>query len=160
MVVQLKKANNYQNILLALEKHTKLQGQKAYIARTNALTSVLGVSISKKADEKSLTQAYSVFKDEAGQLDPNYSPKTVNVDGWQATINAWLNLFLQVFIISCFFHVFLSLKQKTTKHTKTIFTALSEKLWNCYQACNKSFFLKELDAYMNGRLKIIFHQPC
>jgi hypothetical protein len=126
--------------IVADEKHTKHQGQKAYIATTCAQECVLGVSVSKKADEKSLTQAYSVFKDEARQLDPKYSPKTVNVDGWQATINAWLNLFPQVFIIFCFFHVFLSLKQKSTKHTKAIFTTLSEKLWNCYQAVNKSSF--------------------
>jgi len=42
------------------------------------------------------------FTDEAQQLAPNYSPKTVNVDGWQATINTWLKLFPQVFIIYYF----------------------------------------------------------
>ena len=126
--------------LVADEKHTKLQGQKAYIATTCAQECVLGVSISKKADEKSLTEAYRVFKDEAEQLNPDYSPKTVNVDGWKATLNAWVKLFPQVFIIYCFLHVFLGLKQKSTKHTKAIFTTLSDKWWNCYQACHKSTF--------------------
>ena len=125
--------------LVADEKHTKLKGQKTNIATTCAEECILGVSVANKADKESLTEAYSVFK-EAEQLDPNYSPKTVNVDGWKATFNAWLNLFPQILIILCFFHFFLSLKQKATKQTKAIFATLSDKLWNCYQAYNKSSF--------------------
>jgi hypothetical protein len=126
--------------VIADEKHTLLGGEKAYIATIYANECVLGVSVVKKADEKSLTKAYGVFKNEVQQIDPNYSPKTVNVDGLQATENSWLNLFPQISIILCFFHLFLGLKPKVTKDTKVIFSTLSEKLWNCYKASNKSSF--------------------
>ena len=141
------------NHLVADEKHTRIKGEKAYIATTCAKECVLGVSVVKKADEKCLTQAYGVFKDEAKQLDPNYSPQTVNVDGWKATENAWLNLFSQVSIILCFFHVFLSFKQKATKKTKIIFSTLSEKLWNCYKASNRSSFSQRVRRLYEWAIK-------
>jgi hypothetical protein len=71
--------------LLADEKHTDLNGQKAYIALTVAQDCVLGASMSTAADEKQLTEAYRHFKAEAQQLQPNYHPQTVNTDGWTAT---------------------------------------------------------------------------
>lgn len=123
--------------LVADEKHTRIFG--AYIATTCAKECVLGVSVVNQADEKSLTQAYQVFKDEAQQVEPNYSPKTVNIDGWKATKNSGLNGFPKLSIILCFFHVFLGLKLRMTKDTKTLFPTLSEKLWDCYKAPNTSF---------------------
>jgi len=63
--------------LVADEKHTRIKGKKAYIATTCAKECLLGVSVTNQADEKSLTQAYQVFKDEAQKLEPTYSPKTV-----------------------------------------------------------------------------------
>jgi hypothetical protein len=55
-----------------------------------------------KADEAALTNAYGVFKTEAQQLKADYQPKTVNTDGWQATILAWQTLFSGILIIACF----------------------------------------------------------
>ena len=138
--------------LLADEKHTRIKGQKAYIATTCASECILGVSVAKKADEESLTQAYGVFKDEAQQVD-NYSPKTINMDGWKATENSWLNLFPQISIILCFFQVFLSLKPKATKHTRAIFATLSDKLWNCYEASNKSSFSQRIRRLYEWAIK-------
>jgi len=38
----------------------------------------------------------------------------------------------------------LSLKPKATKQTRAIFATLWEKLWNCYQASNKSSFSPQI----------------
>ncbi len=102
--------------IAADEKHTRIKGKKAYIATTCSKECILGVSVVNQADEKNLTQAYQVFKDEARKLESNYSPKTVNVDGWKATENSGLKLFPKISIILCFFHVFLGLKQKVNKN--------------------------------------------
>lgn len=68
--------------LVADEKHTKQGGQKVYIALTVGLGCILEAEISLRADTQALTQAYGVFKREAQQLDPDYHPTSVNLDGW------------------------------------------------------------------------------
>lgn len=78
--------------LLADEKHTRFNGQKAYIATTVADDCVLGASMALGADGDSLTEAYGHFKTEAQDVSPDYEPKTVNTDGWTATRIAWQTL--------------------------------------------------------------------
>ncbi|EDN67078.1 conserved hypothetical protein [Beggiatoa sp. PS] len=75
------------------------------------------------------------------------------MDGWKATENSWLSLFPQVSIILCFFHVFLSLKQKATKQTRTIFATLSKKWWNGYQAFNKGSFSQRIRRLSEWSIK-------
>ncbi|MCP4363372.1 MAG: hypothetical protein GY796_35680 [Chloroflexi bacterium] len=77
-----KHAENLPQHLLADEKHTRFQGNKAYIATTVAKDCVLGASISLTANTEGLTESYGHFKDEAQCLDPEYAPETVNTDGW------------------------------------------------------------------------------
>ena len=79
--------------LLADEKHSKINGEKCYIATTVGDDCVLGVAVSMRADEKSLTAAYKTVKEEVNMLDDEYKPETVNTDGWFATQKAWLTLF-------------------------------------------------------------------
>jgi len=57
----IKESEQLPSPLVADEKHTKIKGKKAYIATTCANECVLGVSVVKKADEKSLTKAYQVL---------------------------------------------------------------------------------------------------
>jgi len=54
--------------LLADEKHTRLNGEKAYIATTVGADCVLGASVALQADEKNLKEAYGHFKTEAQNL--------------------------------------------------------------------------------------------
>lgn len=75
------------------EKHTRILGDKVYVATTVGNECILGASIAKDAGEESLKDAYQVFKDEAQCLKPDYTPTTVNMDGWKATRNAWKFLF-------------------------------------------------------------------
>jgi len=54
--------NKLPNDLLADEKHTRFNGEKAYIATTVGADSVLGASVSLSADFKGLSEAYGHFK--------------------------------------------------------------------------------------------------
>jgi hypothetical protein len=118
--------------LLADEKHTRINGEKAYIAMTVAEGCVLGVSIALGADTPSLTEAYSHFKHEAQRLKPDYQPETVNIDGWTATKNAWLKLFPMITLIQCFLHAYLSIRSRCKKLAD--FPQLCQQVWDIYHA--------------------------
>ena len=126
--------------LVADEKHTKILGDKTYVATTVGNGCVLGASIATDAGEESLTRSYGIFKDEAQCIKPDYSPKTVNTDGWLSTQNAWKTLFPYVFLIACFLHIYIKIRDRSKKKFKDIYEQVVTKLWNCYKAENKASF--------------------
>jgi len=63
----LKDSSQLPQHVVADEKHTWIKKEKAYIATTCAEGCFMGASVVEEADEKSLTKAYSVFKEEAQQ---------------------------------------------------------------------------------------------
>ena len=126
------------------EKHTRILGEKVYVATTVGNECILGASIAKDAGEHSLQDAYHVFKDEAQCLNPDYTPTTVNMDGWKATRKAWQFLFSSVVIICCFLHVFIKIRDRAKKKYKDIFDQAASKLWDCYQAENKTTFSQRI----------------
>lgn len=126
------------------EKHTRILGDKAYIATTVGNECILGASVAKDAGEQSLQDAYQVFKDEAQCLKPTYTPTTVNMDGWKATRNAWKFLFSSVVIICCFLHVFIKIRDRAKRKYKDIFDEAASKLWDCYYAENKIAFSQRI----------------
>lgn len=130
--------------LAADEKHTWILGDKVYVATTVGDECILGASIAGDAGEQSLRNTYQVFKDEAQCLKPDYTPTTVNMDGWQATRNAWKFLFTSVVIICCFLHVFIKIRDRAKKKYKDIFTEAASKLWDCYHAENKRSFSQQI----------------
>ncbi|MCP4166882.1 MAG: hypothetical protein GY759_13460 [Chloroflexi bacterium] len=77
-----KEADKLPEHVLADEKHSRFNGEKAYIATTVGDDCVLGASLAMKADEPALREAYACFQKETGQLKADYQPKTVNTDGW------------------------------------------------------------------------------
>jgi hypothetical protein len=81
----IKFADNLPEHVLADEKHTWINGKKAYIAMTVAKACILGASIALQADTPALTEAYGHFKEESQRLQSDYQPKTVNTDGWGPT---------------------------------------------------------------------------
>ncbi len=83
--------------VIADEKHTKIMGEKAYIATTCANNCILGASIVKQADETELTKAYGVFKKETQVIQADYTPKTVTTDGWLASQKPSKPYFLLLF---------------------------------------------------------------
>jgi hypothetical protein len=114
LAIPVKHADKLPEHLLADEKHSRICGNKAYIACTVAQECVLGASISLSASEQGLTDAYRDFKDEACELDPDYQPETVNILGyakdWFATQAAWQALFPGIIVILCFLHAFLKIR--------------------------------------------------
>lgn len=118
--------------LLADEKHTRINGEKAYIATTVAQDCVLGASVALHADTPALTEAYSHFKPEAQRLKPDYQPQTVNTDAWTATQNAWFSLFPMIVIIQCFLHAFISIRSRCKKLAD--FPQLCQQVWDVYHA--------------------------
>jgi hypothetical protein len=101
------------------EKHSWIKGKKTYVATTVGGNCILGAAIATDAGEKALTGAYDDFKYEAQCLNPEYSPRTVNTDGWQWTQNAWTTLFPYTVLIACFLHVYIKIRDRSKKNTKS-----------------------------------------
>jgi hypothetical protein len=125
------------------EKHSRLQGQKIYIPTTVAQECILGADIALEAGTEALTQGYQTFKTESQHLNPTYSPKTVNTDGWQATKNAWQTLFPKISFILCFLHAFLSIKERCRSCPQLLHT-IGQKVWHAYHAPAKAHFSQRI----------------
>lgn len=130
-----KDPNKLPTDLVADEKHTSILGEKAYGAMTVGGNCILGAELCSSADETELTKGYSVYKEEATNVDENYQPETVNVDGWAATTLSWKKLFPAVSIILCFLHSFLSVRNVCKK--APFFREVSDYIWDIYKAKDK-----------------------
>jgi len=130
--------------LAADEKHTRISGKKTYVATTVGGDCILGAAIAKDAGEQALTDAYQVYKHESRCLKPEYSPDTVNMDGWKATRNAWKTLFPAVVVICCFLHVFIKIRDRAKKKYRDIFENVASQLWECYRAESKMSFSQRI----------------
>jgi hypothetical protein len=114
--------------LAADEKHSWILGNKVYIATTVGKECILGASIATDAGEDALKDAYRTFKNEAECIKPDYSPVSVNIDGWKATRKAWTYLFPSIVIICCFLHVFIKIRDRAKKKHKDIFRHSNQKV--------------------------------
>ena len=138
-----KQADKLPEHLLADEKHSRILGNKAYVACTVAEECVLGASISLTVGEEGLTEAYRDFKEEAGDLDPDYQPKTVNTDGWLATQAAWQALFPGIIVILCFLHAFLKIRDRA-KRLASVVPEMAQKVWDAYQQNSAAAFIDKV----------------
>ncbi len=139
-----KEADKLPKDLLADEKHTRFNGDKAYIATTVGQDIVLGASITLGADEDSLTEAYGHFKTEAQNVSPDYSPDTVNTDGWLSTHLAWLALFPSITIILCFLHSFINIRARC-KSMNEHYHTITPIVWETYHALDPVPFTVQID---------------
>jgi hypothetical protein len=130
--------------LLADEKHTRLNGDKHYIAMTVAQECILGAEMTDSASETALTEAYGVFADEARSVKPEYVPDTVNTDGWAATQNAWRHGFPDIAVILCFLHAFIKIRDRATKALAESFNEAARQVWEAYEATSKASFSQRL----------------
>jgi hypothetical protein len=128
--------------LLADEHHQRLQGVKIFIATTVAEGCCLGASVVDTADEVALSAAYQTFQSEALNVEPNYVPKSVSVDGWKATRLAWLALFPLICVLRCFLHGWLSIRDRCKKDKD--FKAAGDKIWEAYEAPDRQTFGQRL----------------
>jgi hypothetical protein len=140
----IKSAEKLPQHLTADEKHTRIKGEKAYIPCTVGNDCILGVSIKKSAGQKDLEEGYGVFKKESQDLNPDYSPDSVNTDGWLATVNSWKSLFPMIALIGCFLHIYISIRDRSRKKHKDAFEQVASELWECYKAKSKASFSQRI----------------
>jgi hypothetical protein len=141
--------------LLADEKHVRFNGQKAYIATTVAADCVLGASMSLRADTDDLMEAYGHFKQEAQQVEADYTPETINTDGWIPTQKAWLKLFPRVVIIECFLHAFLKIRACCKKRGQNLFAQIKQQVWDIYHAPDPATFKERIQTFQDWAQKAV-----
>jgi len=105
---------------------------------------MLGAAVSPSASQPDLQRAYGVFATEAQVLDAEYTPHTVNTDGWTATQGAWKALFLKITIILCFLHAFVKIRDRATKALHEVFEQVQERVWETSHAPSKGAFSQRL----------------
>ena len=130
--------------LVADEKHRWLKGERVYIATTAAQDGLLGASVAPSAAQKDLEKASGVFATAAQAVDAEYTPETVNTDGWQATQGAWKALFTHITVLRCFLHAFLTIRDRATKTLGDLFTQVQARVWEAYHAPSKRAFSQRL----------------
>lgn len=128
--------------LAADEHHADWNGEKAYVATTAAEGCILGLGLTKAADDEHLTAAYGDFAAEARDLNPEYAPKTVNTDGWAATQNALIANFPTIVVVLCFLHGFLKIRDRSRKDHD-----LHKRVWEVYWAKTAQEFRERMQAF-------------
>lgn len=140
--------------LVADEHHQTCDGDKVFLATTVGGGCCLGVGMAATAGTDDLAGAYQVFRDEARNVQPDYTPTTVNTDGWKGTQAAWLVLFPTIVVLRCFLHAWLKIRDRA-KNLKELFYELSTQVWNAYHAENKRSFgqrLRHLSTWANNNV--------
>jgi hypothetical protein len=128
--------------LLADEHHQPRGGTKNYIATTVAAGCCLGAALAQTAGTEDLEKAYGVFKEEARDVQPGYTPVSVSVDGWASTHQAWRALFGLVVLLRCFLHGWLNIRSRGK--LSEAFFELSGKVWHAYHAPDRRSFAQRL----------------
>ncbi len=128
--------------LAADEHHVDWSGEKGYVATTAAEGCILGVGLTKAADDEHLAAAYGDFAAEARDVNPDYAPKTVNTDGWAATQNAFQACFSGIAIILCFLHGFLKIRERSRKNHE-----MHRRVWEVYWAKTATEFRSRMEAF-------------
>lgn len=128
--------------LAADEHHADWCGEKGYVAFTAGAGCVLGVALVDSADEEHLTDAYGQFAAESRDVNPDYTPKTVNTDGWFATSNAFRTLFSTIVPILCFLHGFLKIRDRCRKARE-----LHDRVWEVYRAATATEFRERMAIF-------------
>ena len=128
--------------VLSDEKHTRLNGEKAYISNTVGDDCVLGASITLGAGKDDLKEGYGHFKAEARNVDPDYAPQTVNNDGWSATQLAWRALFSSIVTILCFLHSFIKIRNRCKRSEH--YAEIRERVWDTYHADEAATFREKI----------------
>jgi len=128
--------------LAADEHHVDWAGEKGYVATTVGRGCVLGVALAASADDAHLRQAYGVFAEEARDVDPRYTPRTVNTDGWPSTQNAFKALFPWIAVVLCFLHGFLKIRERCRKARE-----LHRRVWDVYRAATADEFRRLMNEF-------------
>ncbi len=133
--------------LLADEKITWLNGEEVEVAVTVGADCVLGAALALQPDTESLTAAYATFQAEVRQVAPDYSPATINTDGWHATRAAWHTLFPLAVLIQCLLHAFIKIRD-CCRLASTLRQSVADQFWHVYHAPDAATFRQRMDAFL------------
>jgi hypothetical protein len=134
--------------LPADERHQALDGEKLSIATTVGGGCARGAEPSPGAGTDDLKAAYSVFKGEARDIAPKYTPRAANTDGWKGAKAAWKALFGRVVIPQCFLHAHLKVRDRG-KHLRERFAEVSRRVREAYRAPDRRCFGQRLRSLRN-----------
>ncbi len=135
--------------IVADEHHVDWCGEKGDIATTAGGGCLLGLALTKSADETHLQAAYADFAAEARDVSKDYAPRTVNTDGWSATQNALRALFEGIAVILCVLHGFLKIRDRCRKNFE-----LHRHVWDVYRAATAEEFqrlMSELKTWCSSQ---------
>ena len=127
--------------LVADEKITWLAGKEVVVPTTVGGGCVLGISVAAQATSVRLQEAYGEFKAEATAVFPDYRARSVCTDGFQATRDAWHQLFPHLTLVLCFLHSILNL---TDRCRGALRHHVLDRAWAVYQAGTKGQFAQPL----------------
>lgn len=130
--------------ILVDEHHDKLLGNKVYICTTVAKDCFVGAALSPNISFEALEKAYGIFKAESQYLAPNYTPLSINLDGFASTKQAMEALFPNALLIRCFLHGYLKIENSASKRYADYFTHIGAKVWHCYEAKDKRSFAQRI----------------
>jgi hypothetical protein len=125
------------------EHHQSCKGAKVYVATTIGGGCLLGTAVAPSAGTDDLAAAYGVFRAEARDVQPGYTPQTVNTDGWKGTRAAWQTLFPLAVLLRCFLHAWLKIRGRG-QSLGQVFFDLSTRVWQAYRAPNKRSMAQRL----------------
>src|SRR4029079_19150159 len=124
------------------EHNQSLDGRKVYIATAVGEGCVLGAEPAATAGTDDLEAAYGVLRAEPRDVEPEYAPRTVSVDGWASTHQAWLALFPLVVLLRCFLHAVLNSRSRCKLSES--FREVSQRVWESYLAPSRRGFAQRL----------------
>jgi hypothetical protein len=132
------------------EKISYWANQEVYACMTVGGDCILGMGVSQKEDESSLSKAYGIFKQQAQALIADYEPLSINSDGWAATKKAIQKLFTNSVLVLCFLHSVIKIRQVAQKEPQK--KLLFEKVWQIYHAKDTDAFdtaVLDLESWAN-----------
>jgi hypothetical protein len=127
--------------LVADEKLTRVVKQQVYVPTTVGGGCFLGVSVVEAADTVTLERGDGAFAKEAKALVPEYQARSVCTDGWEATRQAWRQLFPKITLVLCFLHSILKMKKHCTGQ---LGHQVLDRAWQVYQAATNRQFAQRL----------------
>ena len=128
--------------LLADEHQQPRDGIKDYVATTAAEGCCPGAALAQTAGTEDLQAAYGTFASEAREVQPAYRPRTVSVDGWASSHQAWRAPFPRVVLLRCFLYGWLNIRSRGKLSES--FRELSRKVRESYRAPSRRGFARRL----------------
>jgi hypothetical protein len=150
--------------LVADEQLTRVARQQVYVPTTVGGGCFLGVSVVEAADTETVERGSGECAKEAKALVPTYHARSVCTDGWEATRQAWRQLFPTITLVLCFLHAILKMKQHCAGQLRH---RVLDRAWQVSQAATTRQFAQRLrrlaewtPAHLSGPVATMVLKRC